>query len=101
MIICDRCASTMHDVLEDYPERGRRLLVCLWCNLREWESYKPAAQSSIRLKYGRHAGKTLAEIDREPNGRKYLEYLAKTNATLKDVIEEYLAAPQAEQALST
>lgn len=95
MAVCDRCDSTMHDVLEEYPEKGRLLLVCLWCNLREWVDYKPQAQSLFRLKYGRHAGKTLAEIEREPNGRKYLEYMARTNPSLKDVITEYLAAPQA------
>ena len=33
---------------------------------------------------------TLAEADTQPNGRKYLEYMAATNDKLRERIAEYL-----------
>lgn len=56
-----------------------------------------AGTSEFRFQYGRFKGMTMAEADREENGRAYLEHLRNTNEKLRDRINGYLnqAAPSA------
>lgn len=51
----------------------------------------------FRFQFGRFKGKTFAETDAEPNGRRYLEVLQQKNEKLRERITEYLqtAAPSA------
>ena len=95
ILVCSQCYGTAHDLI---LENGKwSLLQCCYCNIGEWtDQRKPETKrEGFRLKFGRHAGKTLAEVLSEPNGRQYLEWLAKTNEKLREIIRDHLAASQA------
>ena len=97
---CPRCSFHGHEVLTE--ERTATRLECLYCGMivsvppiERPKPEKPAAAASgkpFRFKHGRYAGKTLAEVDAEPNGRRYLEYMRLHTASLRGVIEAYLFA---------
>jgi hypothetical protein len=77
---CPRCDGTVADHL------GGRSAACIYCGqrvtlCREPEP-APPAPGEHRLESGRFAGLTLAEALAEPNGRRYLEHQARSDAAL-------------------
>lgn len=100
---CRYCGASCFEVLEE--DRGECLVECLFClHGGEWapmpkgRKKKPAAKptakgaASFRFKYGRYEGMTVAEVDREPNGRRYLEHVATTNdGKIGSIAAEYLS----------
>lgn len=100
---CYRCGGGAFEELDDDG-----LLACVWCGARERlarprrpKAVPAANRDAFRFKFGRYADKTFAEVDAEPNGRRYLEWMRDTNERLRDVVGEYLdhAPPCAEAAL--
>ena len=96
-IVCHQCGASAHDAIDE--RRGEVLAECCFCGATEWckaprrkaESPEAVADAvEFRFKFGRFAGKTLAEADAMPNGRKYLEWMVTNNDTLRDRIAEYL-----------
>lgn len=74
-----------------------RTAECVWCGAfvtlpRAFRPKpKPApAGGTVRLESGRHAGRTLAEIDAEPNGRRYLLWLRSRASPLSEAVDFYL-----------
>jgi hypothetical protein len=49
---------------------------------------------TARMNNGRFAGMTIYEIDKQKNGRRYLEHIVKTKGELCEVVSKYLAASQ-------
>lgn len=107
---CYRChASSWEQVGEFVPHGGRRqdVLECAFCGVRIRVDApfrrKPRSQSirdteEFRLQFGRFQGMTFAEVDAEPNGRRYLEVLRDQNEKLRERITEYLASHAAPSA---
>lgn len=94
VIVCQGCASHSHDAT---MQRGRlTLLVCNYCGLGTWVfgGPLPPSEETDRMKTGRFAGMTIYEIDKQKNGRRYLEHIAKTKGELCEVVSKYLAASQ-------
>lgn len=106
---CYRCNAVAWEFDEGvisrkgYPED---IVRCAFCcvRLRVPASKKqktsqevPAHDPEWRFQYGRFAGKTMAEVDSLPNGRRYMELLRDTNPKMSQKIEGYLAqaAPSA------
>lgn len=92
VITCSQCDARSHDAVE---EKGRKtLLVCNFCGLGEWTYNAPKrpADRFHRMESGRYEGMTLDEIDKLPNGRRYIEALKETK--LSEVVFKYLAALQ-------
>ena len=94
---CYRCSASTWERIENV---GRHDSVrCCFCGVLERveAAARPAAaepqagRAEFRFQYGRFQGLTLAEADREENGRAYLEHLRDTNEKLRDRIAEYLA----------
>jgi hypothetical protein len=95
-LTCDRCGASAHDAIDE--RRGEMLAECCFCGAMEWckapqrkaESTEPAVDSvEFRFRFGRFAGKTLAETDAMPNGRKYLEWMVTNNDLLRDRIAAF------------
>lgn len=100
---CDRCRSRCHDFVRE--RNGEALLQCCFCGETKWIFGQPPAPASgqsggLRLKYGRYAGKTIAEIAAEPRGVEYLRLLAKDSSKLRGPIEELLRSAVSEAAES-
>jgi hypothetical protein len=96
-LTCDRCGASAHDAIDE--RKGEVLAECCFCGAMEWckapkrLAAEPATQRDVnefRFKFGRFTGMTLAEADTQPNGRKYLKYMAATNDKLRERIAEYL-----------
>lgn len=88
---CDRCDARCHDFVRE--KKGELLLQCCFCSETKWVFGKAPVQKEtgeLRLKYGRHAGKTLAEIINEPRGADYLRLLAQDSPKLRGPIEDFL-----------
>lgn len=97
ILTCYNCDGQAHDAIDE--RKGEALLECCYCGVRIWTSafrFPEKKTTGIRLRFGRHAGKTYDEVAVEPNGEQYLRWLASTNEKLRPSIDEYLAAaPQA------
>ena len=101
---CSRCGGGAHDIMDE-PREGYVTLWCVYCGLREdvqkrrlprtqeqeQEASETKAGEAFRFQFGRFKGLTLAEAATQPNGRKYLEWMAKNNEKLGGRISEYLA----------
>jgi hypothetical protein len=96
-LLCYRCSASTWERIENV---GREDVVeCCFCGVLE--RVEAAAvpvrreastrTAEFRFQYGRFKGLTLAEADREENGRAYLEHLRDTSDKLRDRIAEYLA----------
>lgn len=93
-ITCVECHGRSHDAIE---EKGKKILLeCNYCGLRQWATNAPSKprDDTPRMTTGRYSGKTLAEIDASPNGRRYLEAVAKNDERLREAVSRYLAASQ-------
>lgn len=95
-ITCYRCKGTARDVISE--RRGEVLSECCYCGAMEWcvamkkhITGTPTETSEFRFKHGRFAGMTLKEADEQPNGRKYLEWMAQNNEALRATISRHLA----------
>lgn len=96
ILTCYNCNGQAHDAIDEW--KGKALLECCYCNVRMWTSafrFPETEDAGFRLKAGRHAGKTLAEVEAEPNGRQYLRWLAENDSKLRQRITDHLAASQA------
>lgn len=99
---CYRCEAAAWEHVGDFtPHRGKKqdVIECAFCGvrLRVDAAAMPVAakrqadtSDNFRFQFGRFAGKTLAEADAEPNGRRYLEVMRDSNEKLRPRIEEYL-----------
>jgi hypothetical protein len=79
--------------------KGELLLQCCFCSDTLWVfgSHESKQESDgLVLKYGRFAGKTLAEVAVEPRGIEYLRLLAKDSPKLRGPIEEFLRSAVSE-----
>ncbi len=104
---CDRCNARSWEVVGEFvPRKGRPqdVVECAFCGVRlrvDQQPRSPASQpivdtsTEFRFQHGRFAGMTFAEVDAEPNGRKYLEIMQGSNEKLRDRITAYLAASSA------
>ena len=93
-ITCDACHGRCHDAVE---KRGKAtLLECNYCGLRQlaYNAPEPPMDMTARMNNGRFAGMTIYEIDKQKNGRRYLEHIVKTKGELCEVVSKYLAASQ-------
>ncbi len=102
---CYRCSASTWERVETREQtvRGRvyrdDVVQCCFCGVLERveAAARPVAvepqpgRAEFRFQYGRFKGMTIAEADREENGRAYLEHLRDTNDKLRDRIAEYLA----------
>ena len=87
---CGKCGATAHDVVDH--RRHDILLECSFCGWVQWEDsppLPPANQDEFRFKRGRFEGLTFAQVDAEPNGRKYLKWMEINNAALQDRLRQY------------
>jgi hypothetical protein len=94
---CDRCHARCHDFVRE--KKGEMLLQCCFCGETKWVFGQVPSQKAavdLRLKYGRYAGKTLAEIVVEPRGEEYLRLLAADTPKLRGPIEEFLRSAVSE-----
>jgi len=103
---CYRCSASAWELVETREQavRGRvhreDIIQCCFCGVLERvESATTLAAAThhtntadFRFQYGRFKGMTLAEAEREENGRAYLEHLRDTNEKLRGRIEAYLTA---------
>jgi hypothetical protein len=99
---CDRCNAAAWELAGEFvPVKGppQDVIECAFCGyrLRVHAARRPRpaplatpGAEEFRLQYGRFAGKTLAEVDAEANGRRYLEVLRDTNEKLRDRVAAYL-----------
>lgn len=106
---CYRCEATTWECIGHQTdfEKGRAveqdIVECCFCGARmrvkavAVATQRSAAGEEFRFQFGRFKGKTFAETDAEPNGRRYLEVLQGKNEKLRDRITKYLqnAAPSA------
>lgn len=108
---CYRCHATHWEAIDTrmVRERGRSVphdvVECCFCGVMELVPAVARAAAVVpksshlefRFQFGRFTGLTFAEVDAEPNGRRYLEVLRDTNDKLRERITEYLntAAPSA------
>lgn len=104
---CYRCKATAWEATGDEATvkgKPHDVVACAFCGVRmrvDAAAVPVAAKrqtgtaTEFRFQFGRFAGKTFAEADAEPNGRRYLEHLRDTNEKLRGRIEEYLAASSA------
>ncbi len=103
-LLCYRCSASTWERVETREQtvRGRvyrdDVVQCCFCGVLERveAAARPVAvepqpgRAEFRFQYGRFKGLTLADADREENGRAYLEHLRDTNEKLRDRIAEYL-----------
>lgn len=97
-ITCRTCSGRAHDAVR--VKKRRTLLVCCYCGVGEWTYFAPAPPPTTGEGFcfpeGRHEGKTIREVDAEPGGRQYLEWMANNEPKYREVVSQYLAAaPQA------
>ena len=106
-IICENCGASAHDAVDE--RKGEVLAECCFCGALEWckaprrqaDTATQAADSTeFRFKFGRFAGKTLSETNALPHGRKYLEWMAENNDTLRDRIADFLKRSTVSEAAS-
>lgn len=104
-LLCYRCSASTWERVETVEEvvRGRvyreDVIACCFCGvLQRGEATavpvaakQHAGTGEFRFQFGRFAGLTLAEADREENGRAYLMHMAATSEKLRGRIEEYLS----------
>ena len=96
---CQRCEASAHDVLESRD--WWLTLECCFCGAKSRVRGRvetpavPSGSVEFRFQTGRFTGMTLAEADRQNNGRKYLEFMAAKDERLAPVIKQYIAASQA------
>lgn len=107
---CYRCDATAWEHVGEFvPVRGpaQDVLECAFCGVRHRVDAprRPRATAApthdgeeFRFQFGRFAGLTFAEVDAEPNGRRYLEHLRSTNERLRDRIAAYLDSTAASSA---
>jgi hypothetical protein len=95
-ITCYRCKGTARDVIGE--RKGEVLSECCYCGAMEWcvamkkhIKGEPSEAGEFRFKYGRFVGMTLAEAESQPNGRRYLEWMAANNEALRDRISSHLS----------
>jgi len=95
---CYRCSASAWERIENV---GREDVVeCCFCGVLERveaaavpvRREASTGTAEFRFQYGRFKGMTLAEADREENGRAYLEHLRDTSDKLRGRIEAYLTA---------
>jgi hypothetical protein len=103
---CYRCSASAWERIETREQavRGRvhreDIIQCCFCGALERveaaatpvAAMQHAGTGDFRFQYGRFKGMTLAEAEREKNGRAYLEHLRDTNEKLRVRIEAYLTA---------
>jgi hypothetical protein len=99
---CHRCHATAWELFGVFrPSRGplEDVIECAFCGLRSrvphvemprCEAKPQAAANEFRFQSGRFSGMTLAEADAQPNGRRYLEVVSKSDSSLRETIGEYL-----------
>jgi hypothetical protein len=99
---CDQCSASTWELAGEFaPAKGppQDVIECAFCGyrLRVNASRRPRsaplaapAEGDFRLQHGRFAGMTLAEVDAEANGRRYLEVLRETNEKLRSRVAAYL-----------
>jgi hypothetical protein len=102
---CYRCSASAWERIETREQtvRGRvhreDIIQCCFCGALERVEaaakvaapHQQAGRGDFRFQYGRFKGMTLAEAEREENGRAYLEHLRDTNEKLRVRIAEYLS----------
>ena len=99
---CSRCAACAWERVEVITERVRgrthreEVVQCCFCGLlgRAAALAEPPRvpdDGEWRFQFGRFEGMTMAEADRQDNGRAYLVHMARTNEKLGPRIAEYLA----------
>lgn len=99
---CYRCSATAWELIGGFvPHRGKPqdVVECAFCGVRlrvEAAAMPVPAKrqpdaDEFRFQYGRFAGKTLAEVAAEPNGRRYLEVMRGTNEKMRGRIEQFFA----------
>ena len=105
-LLCYRCSASAWERVETQEEVRRShvhredVIECCFCGVLERveAAARPVAAephtggAEFRFQYGRFGGMTLAEAEREENGRAYLEHLRDTNEKLRGRIEAYLTA---------
>jgi hypothetical protein len=103
-LLCYRCSASTWERVETREEVRRGhvyredVVQCVFCGVLERveAAARPAAaepqagRAEFRFQFGRFQGMTFAEVDREENGRAYLEHLRDTNEKLRGRIAEYL-----------
>lgn len=90
---CTRCHGTIVEPLDNGTA------ACCYCGMRtklgRAQAEKAAAAApkgeEFRFQYGRFVGMTIPEAAAQPNGRRYLEALAKTNDRMRARIEDFFA----------
>ena len=89
---CSRCNAMAHDIIDE--GRHSTSLECCFCGqvdrvppIRREKLDAPAPE--FRFPHGRFAGKTLAEVDADPNGRVYLEFQRANSPALRSVIDAH------------
>jgi hypothetical protein len=98
---CDRCNARSWEVIGEFvPRKGRPqdVVECAFCGVRlRVEQQGRSAMSEplvdtgeFRFQHGRFKGLTFAEVDAEPNGRRYLEIMQGSNEKLRERITKYL-----------
>jgi hypothetical protein len=96
---CPRCNAARWERIDTQtPRKGgpEDVLECVFCGVMlrvpavAVARAAPTDDAEFRFKYGRFTGLTLAEADEQPNGRKYLEWMAANNETLKDRVGQFL-----------
>jgi hypothetical protein len=89
---CYRCEGTVAVHLDG------RSAACVYCNARMTLAKEPPAPppppEEHRFTAGRFAGLTLAEALEQPNGRRYLEHMAREDAALRARLEACCEAVQ-------
>ena len=100
-IDCPVCAleCTIERIAPPSPHWGR--FRCPSCGKhRGWAATPPSEYHAFKMPFGRHKGRTLAEIAKAPSGVGYLQWCAAslTNDRLRQVIGTYLEQLKAQQA---
>jgi len=93
---CYRCSASTWERVENVGRED--VAECCFCGVLERveaaavpvAAKQHTGTAEFRFQYGRFKGMTIAEADREENGRAYLEHLRDTNEKLRDRIAEYL-----------
>jgi hypothetical protein len=96
--VCERCEASAHEEVDEV--RGDVILGCCFCGMRVRVNYRAIKRQvsrevegeSFTFKAGRFKGMTLEQVDAEPNGRKYLEWIHTHDVKLRDTVAKYLYA---------
>jgi len=97
---CHRCQATAWELVGEFkPRKGpsEDVVECVFCGLLTRVKAVPRQPvvppaEEFRFRHGRFVGMTFAEVDGQPNGRRYLELMRDTNQKLRERIESYLAS---------